>query len=66
VPLVEAANTGNIEIVKYLLNAKADINGQSNTEMTAMKAAARRKHRDVVTLLLNEAKKQKSATAAKK
>jgi ankyrin repeat protein len=66
VPLVEAANTGNINVVSFLLNTKADVNAQSNTGMTAVKAAARRKHREIVTLLLAEAKKQKSDQATKK
>lgn len=50
--LFPAAITGNAEIVRLLIKAKADVNHQSDRGITALGDAARNKHYKVVHVLL--------------
>ena len=50
--LVKAAETGNIEKVKNLINAGVDINGFSPTGHTALLQAVRENHINIVTTLI--------------
>ena len=51
-PLMEAASSGFVEIVKLLLQHDADITAQSSSGNTALHYAAIGGHQDVVRLLL--------------
>ena len=51
-PLMEAAQEGHLELVKYLLEARADVNAQTGTGDTALSFACERGHTDVADLLL--------------
>lgn len=51
-PLHEAAGAGNLEICKFLLEAKADVNATDNTKATPLHAAAKGGHWPVAKLLL--------------
>ena len=43
---------GHLELVKYLLEARADVNAQTGTGDTALSFACERGHTDVADLLL--------------
>ena len=51
-PLMLACKSGNIEIVKYLINKNADINYINKKGMTAIKYASMYKHYNIIKLLL--------------
>ena len=51
-PLMEAAQEGHLELVKYLLEARAEVNSQTSTGDTALSFACERGHTDVADLLL--------------
>ena len=44
--------TGHLELVKYLLEARAEVNAQTSTGDTALSFACERGHTDVADLLL--------------
>ena len=48
------ASVGNDDLVKLLLQSRADVRIQSNTGWTAVMYATRRGHCSIVQLLLNE------------
>ena len=48
-----AASEGHTEVVKLLLDAKAEVNAQSSAGLTALTMVASRGHTEVVKLLLN-------------
>jgi len=54
VSLYSMAGTGDIEAVKILLNAKADVAATDGEGRTALHLAARGGHKDVVVLLLDK------------
>ena len=51
-PLMEASQEGHLELVKYLLEARAEVNAQTSTGDTALSFACERGHTDVADLLL--------------
>ncbi len=51
-PLMEAAQEGHLELVKYLLENKATVNAQTTTFDTALTYACENGHTDVADLLL--------------
>jgi ankyrin repeat protein len=57
--LIVASLRGCAEIVKELIDARADITEKGEHCMTALQCAAKHKHRDVVALLLAQANKLK-------
>jgi ankyrin repeat protein len=52
VPLIEASAHGALEVVQELVKARADVKAKSHCGQTALQAAAKMKHRDVVSYLL--------------
>ena len=62
--LIIAAGAGNVEIVKLLLDAGADIGATGFFEITAVRAASGNEHWDIVKLLKN-AKADKDAPLIK-
>ncbi|BES92174.1 multiple ankyrin repeats single kh domain [Nesidiocoris tenuis] len=51
-PLMEAAQEGHLELVRYLLEANADVNAQTQTGDTALTYACENGHTEVAKLLL--------------
>lgn len=51
-PLMEAAQEGHLELVKYLLHANANVHAQTQTGDTALTYACENGHTDVADLLL--------------
>ncbi|RZF38209.1 hypothetical protein LSTR_LSTR005570 [Laodelphax striatellus] len=51
-PLMEAAQEGHLELVRYLLDAAADVHAQTQTGDTALTYACENGHTDVADLLL--------------
>lgn len=51
-PLMEAAQEGHLELVKYLLQANANVHAQTQTGDTALTYACENGHTDVADLLL--------------
>lgn len=51
-PLMEAAQEGHLDLVKYLLDAQADVHAQTQTGDTALTYACENGHTDVADLLL--------------
>jgi len=51
-PLMDAAFVGNVELMKKLIAAKADINKQGKQDMSALHLAARKKHAEAAACLL--------------
>mmetsp|Transcript_14721 Transcript_14721/g.23807 ORF Transcript_14721/g.23807 Transcript_14721/m.23807 type:complete len:897 (-) Transcript_14721:44-2734(-) len=51
-PLIAAASEGNVECVKLLLEAKADVNAKDKDGTNSLMAASARGHLDVVSALL--------------
>ena len=54
ISIIEAANKGNIEVVKLLLKENADVNIQDKNGVTALMLASLNGHTHVVELLLKE------------
>jgi ankyrin repeat protein len=52
--LIKAAERGDLQRVKELIGAKADVNATTKDGRTALMAAAFRGHADIVTLLLDK------------
>merc|ERR1712196_297027 len=50
-PIHEAATHGEVDIVRGLLEAKADATQQNNKKLTALQLAELKKHAEVVALL---------------
>jgi ankyrin repeat protein len=63
VPLFIGVLEGRTEIVADLVAAKADVGLRTAAGMTALQAAARAKHRDIVEILLNRANELKKERA---
>lgn len=51
-PLMEAAQEGHIDLVRYLLESAADVHAQTQTGDTALTYACENGHTDVADLLL--------------
>lgn len=51
-PLMEAAQEGHLELVRYLLESNADVHAQTQTGDTALTYACENGHTDVADLLL--------------
>lgn len=51
-PLMEAAQEGHLDLVRYLLDASADVHAQTQTGDTALTYACENGHTDVADLLL--------------
>jgi len=51
-PLMEASQEGHLELVRYLLEARADVNATTGTGDTALTYACENGHTDVADLLL--------------
>ena len=51
-PLIAASSEGNVDCIKALLEAKADVNAKDKDGTSALMAAAARGHLDVTTALL--------------
>lgn len=51
-PLMEAAQEGHLDLVKYLLQASANVHAQTQTGDTALTYACENGHTDVADLLL--------------
>lgn len=51
-PLMEAAQEGHLELVRYLLQAGANVHAQTQTGDTALAYACENGHTDVADLLL--------------
>uniref|UniRef100_A0A0A9WC50 Ankyrin repeat and KH domain-containing protein 1 n=1 Tax=Lygus hesperus TaxID=30085 RepID=A0A0A9WC50_LYGHE len=51
-PLMEAAQEGHLDLVRYLLEANADVNAQTQTGDTALTYACENGHTEVAKLLL--------------
>lgn len=51
-PLIAASSEGHLEIVKMLVNAKANVNLKDKDQTSALMAAAARGHTDIVEVLL--------------
>jgi ankyrin repeat protein len=52
-PLIYAARLGKTEVVKALLDAKADVNARDHSDQTALSRALIERHDDTFELLLN-------------
>ena len=57
-PLVEAADSGRLEVVTVLLQAKADVNHRTKKRLTPLAVAARHEHDDVCRALLTAGAEQ--------
>ncbi len=51
-PLMEAAQEGHLELVKYLIKSRANVNAQTGTGDTALTYACENGHTDVADVLL--------------
>ena len=51
-PLVAASSEGHLDIVKMLIDAKADVSAKDKDETSSLMAAAARGHTDIVEALL--------------
>lgn len=51
-PLMEAAQEGHLDLVRYLLEVNADVHTQTQTGDTALTYACENGHTDVAELLL--------------
>lgn len=51
-PLMEAAQEGHLDLVRYLLESAADVHAQTQTGDTALTYACENGHTDVADLLL--------------
>ena len=51
-PLMEAAQEGHLELVKYLIKSQANVNAQTGTGDTALTYACENGHTDVADVLL--------------
>ncbi|TKA53268.1 hypothetical protein B0A55_13170 [Friedmanniomyces simplex] len=52
-PLILAAETGNVEAVTMLLNARANVNAMTESRGTALHCAVFQQHKPIVQLLVN-------------
>jgi len=52
--MIEAARTGDLPVVKGLIDKAADVNAKTNTGVTALMAASQNGHREVVQMLLDK------------
>lgn len=52
-PLIEAAQEGHLELVKYMIKAEANVNAQTQTGDTALTYACENGHTDVAEVLLD-------------
>jgi hypothetical protein len=50
-PLHLAANNGHLEIVRFLISQRADIEAKNNEDETALDLAKERKHQEIVAFL---------------
>ena len=62
--LMNAAYTGNIDIVKMLLKAGAEVNVKAHNGYTALMIAKRKGHREIINLLKQEGAVEETASKA--
>ena len=53
-PLMSCANSGNKEMAEWLVTRGADVNATMHTGWTAMHAAAKQGHADILKMLLDK------------